>query len=176
SCIIAFVVFFFQAEDGIRDFHVTGVQTCALPISAVPRSGDLRSEAPASTEPTPATAHAEAGRADAEAGGNGAEAGRTGVVAGRATAGAGATAGNPPNGAARTPSGLPWRVRQASLPKQLLEEEVEEEPPMRDPDEVRRAMRSFQLGTHRGRSAAGGTAHRPAEESPGGQPGGREEG
>src|SRR5690606_39731741 len=25
-------VFFFQAEDGIRDFHVTGVQTCALPI------------------------------------------------------------------------------------------------------------------------------------------------
>src|SRR5690606_25400830 len=27
--------FFFQAEDGIRDFHVTGVQTCALPISAI---------------------------------------------------------------------------------------------------------------------------------------------
>src|SRR5690606_39854870 len=27
--------FFFQAEDGIRDFHVTGVQTCALPISAL---------------------------------------------------------------------------------------------------------------------------------------------
>src|SRR5690606_41072319 len=27
--------FFFQAEDGIRDFHVTGVQTCALPISPV---------------------------------------------------------------------------------------------------------------------------------------------
>src|SRR5690606_40895828 len=26
------LVFFFQAEDGIRDFHVTGVQTCALPI------------------------------------------------------------------------------------------------------------------------------------------------
>src|SRR5215510_12377498 len=26
-------VFFFQAEDGIRDGHVTGVQTCALPIS-----------------------------------------------------------------------------------------------------------------------------------------------
>src|SRR3712207_9244527 len=30
--------FFFQAEDGIRDIGVTGVQTCALPISAV--SGD----------------------------------------------------------------------------------------------------------------------------------------
>src|SRR3989449_7406541 len=26
--------FFFQAEDGIRDVAVTGVQTCALPISA----------------------------------------------------------------------------------------------------------------------------------------------
>src|SRR5690606_41176165 len=25
---------FFEAEDGIRDFHVTGVQTCALPISS----------------------------------------------------------------------------------------------------------------------------------------------
>src|SRR5256884_6583344 len=30
------LVFFFQAEDGIRDVAVTGVQTCALPIS--PRS------------------------------------------------------------------------------------------------------------------------------------------
>src|SRR5687768_17953169 len=27
-----FIVFFFQAEDGIRDVAVTGVQTCALPI------------------------------------------------------------------------------------------------------------------------------------------------
>src|SRR5690606_39866237 len=30
---LLFGAFFFQAEDGIRDFHVTGVQTCALPIS-----------------------------------------------------------------------------------------------------------------------------------------------
>src|SRR5207249_5817907 len=28
--------FFFQAEDGIRDRNVTGVQTCALPISSAP--------------------------------------------------------------------------------------------------------------------------------------------
>src|SRR2546430_8824322 len=28
------LMFFFQAEDGIRDLTVTGVQTCALPISA----------------------------------------------------------------------------------------------------------------------------------------------
>src|SRR5256885_8403935 len=27
-------LFFFQAEDGIRDYKVTGVQTCALPICA----------------------------------------------------------------------------------------------------------------------------------------------
>src|SRR5690606_40923060 len=27
-----YFTFFFQAEDGIRVFHVTGVQTCALPI------------------------------------------------------------------------------------------------------------------------------------------------
>src|SRR5439155_3616746 len=32
---IVFLFFFFQAEDGIRDGHVTGVQTCALPISSV---------------------------------------------------------------------------------------------------------------------------------------------
>src|SRR5690606_40193091 len=31
--------FFFQAEDGIRDFHVTGVQTCALPISMAQAAG-----------------------------------------------------------------------------------------------------------------------------------------
>src|SRR5206468_7068151 len=35
-----FVFFFFQAEDGIRDLIVTGVQTCALPISLV--RGSLR--------------------------------------------------------------------------------------------------------------------------------------
>src|SRR5205809_8099426 len=33
--------FFFQAEDGIRDVAVTGVQTCALPI-LVPRLTDSR--------------------------------------------------------------------------------------------------------------------------------------
>src|SRR5438128_9815988 len=33
--------FFFQAEDGIRDATVTGVQTCALPISEPPLIADL---------------------------------------------------------------------------------------------------------------------------------------
>src|SRR2546427_11998132 len=31
--VLFFFFFFFQAEDGIRDLTVTGVQTCALPIS-----------------------------------------------------------------------------------------------------------------------------------------------
>src|SRR2546425_9007601 len=34
TVVILSVFFFFQAEDGIRDKLVTGVQTCALPISA----------------------------------------------------------------------------------------------------------------------------------------------
>src|SRR5207253_3861723 len=34
-CAAIFFFFFFQAEDGIRDGHVTGVQTCALPISFI---------------------------------------------------------------------------------------------------------------------------------------------
>src|SRR5690349_23389584 len=32
--LLLFFFFFFQAEDGIRDLYVTGVQTCALPILA----------------------------------------------------------------------------------------------------------------------------------------------
>src|SRR5688500_20394663 len=35
-------MFFFQAEDGIRDYKVTGLQTCALPIYL--RSGDADAE------------------------------------------------------------------------------------------------------------------------------------
>src|SRR5690349_22816735 len=35
-----FFFFFFQAEDGIRDLYVTGVQTCALPIFQRTRLGD----------------------------------------------------------------------------------------------------------------------------------------
>src|SRR5699024_11228102 len=35
------VIFFFQAEDGIRDRNVTGVQTCALPICKITVTGSL---------------------------------------------------------------------------------------------------------------------------------------
>src|SRR5262249_61347508 len=37
SLIVCYMVFFFQAEDGIRYWSVTGVQTCALPISGAAR-------------------------------------------------------------------------------------------------------------------------------------------
>src|SRR5256885_2911718 len=37
-------VFFFQAEDGIRDYKVTGVQTCALPISKLLRKESVLAE------------------------------------------------------------------------------------------------------------------------------------
>src|SRR5437879_13829301 len=40
-----FFFFFFQAEDGIRDTSVTGVQTCALPISRLSSSARTRSYA-----------------------------------------------------------------------------------------------------------------------------------
>src|SRR5947209_9975435 len=39
---LSFWVFFFQAEDGIRDIGVTGVQTCALPIFEA-RHGSIQS-------------------------------------------------------------------------------------------------------------------------------------
>src|SRR5690348_17685607 len=46
-----FFFFFFQAEDGIRDGRVTGVQTCALPISGDrrTRASQIRPGAPGST-------------------------------------------------------------------------------------------------------------------------------
>src|SRR2546427_6303684 len=39
ALVTASSLFFFQAEDGIRDLTVTGVQTCALPILARTRNG-----------------------------------------------------------------------------------------------------------------------------------------
>src|SRR5215217_6025084 len=45
--IIRCLNFFFQAEDGIRDIGVTGVQTCALPISRSPSGSRPAARAPA---------------------------------------------------------------------------------------------------------------------------------
>src|SRR2546422_7581249 len=46
--------FFFQAEDGIRDVAVTGVQTCALPILPTPGLSGLCGFSPASRRSTSA--------------------------------------------------------------------------------------------------------------------------
>src|SRR6266496_5028825 len=40
--VVSCFFFFFQAEDGIRDLYVTGVQTCALPICLVRAVEDSR--------------------------------------------------------------------------------------------------------------------------------------
>lgn len=74
---------------------------------------------------------------------------------------------DPAEEATTTPSGLPWRVRQASLAPQLKDETVspaEEEPeelPARDPELVRRMMRSYQHGTQQGRHEATNEAGSP---------------
>src|SRR5437773_7649413 len=52
---ILFFFFFFQAEDGIRDRDVTGVQTCALPISTVVIEGLLYSASRVLSKPVTET-------------------------------------------------------------------------------------------------------------------------
>src|SRR5436190_6181046 len=46
STTIQCLFFFFQAEDGIRDHCVTGVQTCALPICAARHRADVDANSP----------------------------------------------------------------------------------------------------------------------------------
>src|SRR2546430_11323547 len=56
------VFFFFQAEDGIRDLTVTGVQTCALPISADPVGRGTAARLPAPVADCPFIGCREAAR------------------------------------------------------------------------------------------------------------------
>src|SRR5207245_8724553 len=56
--VLLLLFFFFQAEDGIRDATVTGVQTCALPIS----------EYSARTDPSPPPSPLRKGRGGIESG------------------------------------------------------------------------------------------------------------
>src|SRR2546430_11091933 len=51
--VIVFFFFFFQAEDGIRDLTVTGVQTCALPICTGSRRRAARRRCPTDPRPCP---------------------------------------------------------------------------------------------------------------------------
>src|SRR2546430_11998559 len=57
-------LFFFQAEDGIRDLTVTGVQTCALPIFLAEQSEALRDSPPRPGVRGQDAGHAHAARAD----------------------------------------------------------------------------------------------------------------
>src|SRR3712207_7339568 len=54
--------FFFQAEDGIRDIGVTGVQTCALPIFSRPGFRPLRPDRAAPRQGPTGPNHAPPGR------------------------------------------------------------------------------------------------------------------
>src|SRR2546427_10778068 len=54
--------FFFQAEDGIRDLTVTGVQTCALPIWKVFLEGDDVTQEPAHLRARRGIVHCPEGR------------------------------------------------------------------------------------------------------------------
>src|SRR5699024_2113453 len=57
--ILSHILFLFQAEDGIRDRNVTGVQTCALPICRSPRATSSRPRPASSPSPPgPATSPA----------------------------------------------------------------------------------------------------------------------
>src|SRR5690606_24125577 len=85
--------FFFQAEVGIRYFHVTGVQTCALPISEVGRTGMI---------------------------GAGAEVGRTGVIGAGAEARARDVAAVGKDGQVRAAIGLGADARSDTLPEIAL--------------------------------------------------------
>src|SRR5699024_11482713 len=51
-------IFFFQAEDGIRDRNVTGVQTCALPISIAPKNSPAVESSKENSPPPPSSASA----------------------------------------------------------------------------------------------------------------------
>src|SRR5690606_39554654 len=65
--------FFFQAEDGIRDFHVTGVQTCALPISP----GTSAAGSPRWTTPATGSAQKPHGQAPTSSGSGSTSPGRS---------------------------------------------------------------------------------------------------
>src|SRR5690554_7487674 len=54
-CCFYFFFFFFQAEDGIRDADVTGVQTCALPIFPKTPQPSGRTQRPRAPSPSSAS-------------------------------------------------------------------------------------------------------------------------
>src|SRR2546429_4023049 len=80
SVFVIFFFFFFQAEDGIRDVAVTGVQTCALPILLkkpqpavvqIGTVGDIAKAVPANFANAPVTTASADGNGNGHANGNG---------------------------------------------------------------------------------------------------------
>src|SRR5256885_8711826 len=69
SSILSFC-FFFQAEDGIRDYKVTGVQTCALPILALELLGGRQQRPDAPVPDADMAAAARMARVDHDPGGH----------------------------------------------------------------------------------------------------------
>jgi hypothetical protein len=116
-----------------------------LPVAAVrPAAAGAASPAPPEAGTAPAAAESAPANGAAEAG--------TGATAG----GGPARTARPEQ--ARADSGLPVRVRQASLVPELRDEPAadghDDEDAVRPPDQVRRMMSSYQTGTRRGRTDA----------------------
>src|SRR5256885_10758224 len=99
--------FFFQAEDGIRDYKVTGVQTCALPISGARRAASLpRADARRREDRSPRRAAAARDGAGAHRPESAAAHGAAGPLGGAGPpAGARGRHGAPRRRAARRPTG-----------------------------------------------------------------------
>jgi hypothetical protein len=151
---------------------LTGVARGAGPTALVRPRGDgaAPSIMPTAGSPPPAAAGTET---------RGARRNGDGLATGIAPVDTGAVT-RPDDHVLRTPSGLPWRVRQANLPKQLWDDDaLADEPPARDPEQVRRAMHSYQIGTQRGRGDGGESDPAPGQvnhQPPGAESGDREEG
>src|SRR5699024_11562592 len=65
--LVLYLSFFFQAEDGIRDRNVTGVQTCALPISSAEPAAGLHAGSPVQAGSAASTATVRSGWRSAQA-------------------------------------------------------------------------------------------------------------
>src|SRR2546422_5094808 len=110
--LFSFFFFFFQAEDGIRDVAVTGVQTCALPISRTRDDRPVPFRDPLSRP---------AGAGDG--------------AAARARGGGGARKGGPPPGGRGDLTARPRRERRRAVPRPPRERVAARAPPGARPAE-----------------------------------------
>src|SRR5690606_40418145 len=116
------VLFFFQAEDGIRDFHVTGVQTCALPISRPAVSAAAPPREHRRKQRRPRTGGGGRANRPGSARGAGGERGREGCGNGTGPA-RGAGPAGPGGGAGRSVGwvgGSPWPARTPQVNRNAI--------------------------------------------------------